>query len=30
LLSGCCAVSVTPPVCVWNRSLQLASFAPKR
>ncbi len=29
--SGCCAVSVAPPVCVWNRSIQLrGSFAPNR
>jgi hypothetical protein len=30
LFSGDCAVSVTPPVCVWKRSRQLASDAPKR
>ena len=29
--SGCCAVSVAPPVCVWNRSIQLlGSFASNR
>ena len=26
LLSGCCAWSVTPPVCVWKRRRQLASL----
>ena len=31
LFSGCCAVSVEPPVWVWNRSSFDASFlAPKR
>src|SRR5216110_1393170 len=31
LFSGCCAVSVTPPVCVWKRSISdFASSAPKR
>ncbi len=31
LLYGCCAVSDTPAVCVWNRSFQeRSSFAPKR
>ena len=31
LLSGCCAVSVLPMVCVWKRSVsELGSFAPKR
>ena len=31
LFSGCCAVSVAPPVCVWNRSIALLrSFAPNR
>ena len=29
--SGCCAVSVAPPVCVWKRSMQLlGSVAPNR
>jgi hypothetical protein len=31
LLTGCWAVSVTPPVCVWKRSIiDLGSCAPKR
>ena len=31
LFSGCCAVSVTPPVWVWKRSRQeRSSLAPKR
>ncbi len=31
LLYGCCAVSDTPAVCVWNRNFQLrSSFAPNR
>src|ERR1700682_6222954 len=31
LFSGCWAVSVTPPVCVWKRSIvDLGSVAPKR
>ena len=31
LFSGCCAVSVEPPVCVWKRSiLERSSLAPKR
>ena len=31
LFSGCCAVSVAPPVCVWNRSAsERGSLAPKR
>ncbi len=31
LFSGCCAVSVTPPVCVWKRSIvDFGFFAPKR
>ncbi len=31
LFSGCWAVSVTPPVCVWKRSIRLlGSCAPKR
>ena len=31
LFSGCCAVSVEPPVCAWNRSIWLrASVAPNR
>ena len=31
LFSGCWAVSVTPPVCVWKRSLsERGSLAPKR
>ncbi len=31
LFSGCCAVSVTPPVCVWKRSIVAFGFvAPKR
>ena len=31
LFSGCWAVSVEPPVCVWKRSSsERASFAPKR
>jgi hypothetical protein len=30
LLRGCCAVSVTPPVWVWNLMRQLASDAAKR
>ena len=31
LLSGCWAVSVTPPVCVWKRSIiERGSCAPKR
>ena len=31
LFSGCCAVSVAPPVCVWNRSIALrGSLAPNR
>jgi hypothetical protein len=31
LLTGCCAVSVTPPVCVWKRSIIALGFvAPKR
>ena len=31
LFSGCCAVSVTPPVCVWKRSIIAFGFvAPKR
>ena len=30
LLSGCWAVNVEPPVCVWNRSIcALGSVAPK-
>src|ERR1700694_1987781 len=30
-LSGCCAVSVAPPVCVWKRSImERGSVAPKR
>ena len=31
LFIGCCAVSVTPPVCVWKRSISdFGSCAPKR
>ena len=31
LFSGCCAVSVDPPVCAWNRSACAFGFsAPKR
>ena len=31
LLTGCCAVSVTPPVCVWKRIIcAFGSVAPKR
>jgi hypothetical protein len=31
LFSGCCAVSVEPPVCVWVRSIRdRGSLAPKR
>ena len=31
LLTGCCAVSVTPPVCVWKRIICDFGFsAPKR
>ena len=31
LFSGCCAVSVAPPVWVWNRSIiDRSSCAPKR
>ena len=31
LLSGCCAVSVEPPVCAWKRSASAFGFvAPKR
>ena len=31
LFSGCCAVSVAPPVCVWNRSISdRSSLAPNR
>ena len=31
LFSGCCAVSVAPPVCVWNRSIpERGSLAPNR
>ena len=31
LLTGCCAVSVTPPVCVWKRIIIAFGFvAPKR
>ena len=31
LFWGCWAVSVAPPVCVWNRSIRLlGSFAPNR
>ena len=31
LFRGCWAVSVAPPVCVWNRSIRLlGSFAPNR
>ena len=31
LFSGCWAVSVTPPVCVWKRSISALGFvAPKR
>ena len=31
LFSGCCAVSVEPPVCVWVRSIiERGSVAPKR
>ena len=31
LFSGCWAVSVDPPVCVWNRSIfDRSSFAPNR
>ena len=31
LFSGCWAVSVTPPVCVWKRSRsERSSVAPKR
>ena len=26
LFAGCCAVSVLPPVCVWNFSIQLFGF----
>ena len=31
LLTGCCAVSVTPPVCVWKRIFwERSSWEPKR
>jgi hypothetical protein len=31
LFIGCCAVSVTPAVCEWKRSVhERGSFAPKR